>query len=64
MPAYAENIPLEGKQGDYFFVVLKPKFGEENKKYYIHMIKEVKDCNQLTKHYSDVILSYLIRTKH
>ena len=30
---------LEGKQGEYFFVVLKPKFGEDSKKYYIHMIK-------------------------
>ena len=28
------------------------------------MIKEVKNYNQLTKHYSDVILSHLIRTKH
>ena len=64
MPPYAESIPLEGKQGDYFFVVLKPKFGEDNKKYYIHMIKEITNYNQLTKHYSDVILSYLIRTKH
>ena len=39
MPPYAEGIPLEGKQGDYFFVVLKPKFNEDSKKYYIHMIK-------------------------
>ena len=64
MPPYAEGIPLEGKQGDYFFVVLKPKFGDDNKKYYIHMIKEVTNYNTLTKHHSDIILSQLIRTKH
>ena len=45
-------------------MVIKPKFGEDSKKYYIHMIKEVSNYNQLTKHYSDVILSHLIRTKH
>lgn len=28
MPPYAEGIHFEKKQGDYFFVVLKPKIGE------------------------------------
>jgi hypothetical protein len=64
MPPYAEGIRLEGKQGDYFFVVLKPKFSEENKKYYIHMIKEVTNFNQITKHQTDIVLSYLVRTNH
>lgn len=65
LPAYAEGIPFEGKQGEYFFVVIKPKFGDDSsKKYYIHMIKEVKNYNQITKHLSDVVLSYLIRTNH
>lgn len=39
MPPYAESIPFDGKQGDYFFVVLKPKIGEESRKFYVHMIK-------------------------
>lgn len=64
MPSYAEGIPLEGKQGDYFFVVLKPKFNEETKRYYIHMIKEVSNFNQITKHQSDIVLSHLIRKNH
>ena len=55
---------MEGKQGDYFFVVLKPKFSEDSKKYYIHMIKEVTNFNQITKHQTDIVLSYLVRTNH
>lgn len=41
MPSYAEGISFEERQGDYFFVVLKPKFSLEDnrKKFYIHMVK-------------------------
>jgi hypothetical protein len=40
LPPYAKGIPFEGKQGEYFFVVIKPKFSDDGtKKYYIHMIK-------------------------
>ena len=63
MPPFAENIPFEDKCGDYFFVVLKPRFADNEKKFYIQMIKEVDNYNQVTKHFSDVILSTLIRKK-
>ena len=62
MPSYAEKISFE--KNLYFFVVLKPKFNEDNRKFYIHMIKPVHDFNQITKHSSDVILSHLIRTQN
>jgi hypothetical protein len=61
LPPYADGIAFEGKQGEYFFVVIKPKFSEDARKYYIHMIKEVKNFNQISKHLSDVVLSTLIR---
>lgn len=53
----------EDKYGDYFFVVLKPKFSEGEKKYYIQMIREVTNYNMIAKHLSDVVLSSLIRKR-
>ena len=64
MPAFAEGIPFESKNGDYFFVVFKPKFSEGERKFYIQMIKEVTNHNMITKHFSDVILSSLIRKRN
>lgn len=63
LPSFAEGIPFEGKQGEYFFVVIKPKFSEE-RKYYVHMAKELRNFNQITKHHSDVVLSHLIRNSN
>lgn len=64
MPAFAEGITFEDKYGDYFFVVFKPKFSEGEKKFYIQMIKQVDNYNMVTKHFSDVILSSLIRKRN
>jgi hypothetical protein len=64
MPAFAEGTTYEDKYGTYFFVVFKPKFSEGEKKFYIQMIKEVDNYNMVTKHFSDVILSSLIRKKN
>jgi len=64
MPGFAEGTIYEDKYGDYFFVILKPKFSEGEKKYYIQMIREVTNHNTISKHFSDVILSSLIRKKN
>lgn len=64
MPAFAEGTTYEDKYGDYFFVVLKPKFSEGERKYYIQMIREVTNYNMIAKHLSDVILSSLIRKRN
>jgi len=45
-------------------VVLKPKFSEGERKYYIQMIREVTNYNMIAKHLSDVILSSLIRKRN
>ena len=63
MPAFAEGTTYEDKYGTHFFVVLKPKFSEGERKFYIQMIKEIDNFNTITKHKSDVILSCLIRKK-
>ena len=63
MPAFAEGTTYEDKYGTYFFVVLKPKFSEGERKFYIQMIKEIDNFNTISKHNSDVILSCLIRKK-
>lgn len=63
MPAFAEGTTYEDKYGTYFFVVLKPKFSEGERKFYIQMIKEIENFNTISKHSSDVILSSLIRKK-
>ena len=63
MPAFAEGTTYEEKYGTYFFVVLKPKFSEGERKFYIQMIKEIDNFNTISKHYSDIILSCLIRKK-
>jgi hypothetical protein len=49
--------------GQYFFVVLKPRFSEEGRKFNIVGIKVVTDYNTVTKHFTDVILSFLMRNK-
>lgn len=64
MPTFAEGTTYEDKYGDYFFVVFKPKFSEGEKKFYIQMIREVDNYNLITKHFSDVILSSLLRRKN
>ena len=65
MSSFAEHIDFESKLNQYFFVVLKPRFSEEGKKFIIVGIKEVEqNYNQISKHYCDVILSYLIRYKN
>ena len=64
MPAFAEQITFEEKSGEYFFVVFKPKFSEGERKFYIQMIKPVDNSNMITKHFSDVILSYLVRKRN
>ena len=64
MPAFAEGINFEEKYGEYFFVVFKPKFSDNEKKFYIQMIKQVDNYNMVTKHFSDVILSSLIRKRN
>lgn len=64
MPIFADGITFEDKYGEYFFVVLKPKFIENDRKYYIQMIREVENYDMVTKHFSDVILSTLIRKKN
>lgn len=64
MPSFAEGTVYEDKYGCYFFVVFKPKFSEGERKYYIQMIKEVDNYNTITKHFSDVILSALLRRKN
>jgi len=64
MPAFAEQITFEEKGGEYFFVVFKPKFSEGERKFYIQMIKSVDNHNMLTKHFSDVILSSLVRKRN
>ncbi len=63
MPAFAEGTMYEDRYGDYFFVVLKPKFSEGEKKYYIQMIREVTNYNMIAKHLSDVVLSSLVRKR-
>lgn len=64
MPAFAEGTIYEDKFGSYFFVVFKPKFSQGEKKFYIQMIKQIDNYNTITKHFSDVILSSLIRKKN
>lgn len=63
MPGFAEGINFADMYGEYFFVVFKPKFSEGEKKFYIQMIRKVENYNIITKHFSDVILSTLIRRK-
>ena len=64
MPAFAEGLSFEDKYGDYYFVVFKPKFSEGEKKFYIQMIREIDNFNTIAKHFSDVILSSLIRKRN
>jgi hypothetical protein len=45
-------------------VVLKPKFSEGERKFYIQMIREVTNYNHIAKHLSDVVLSSLIRKRN
>ena len=45
-------------------MVLKPKYSEGEKKYYIQMIREITNYNMIAKHLSDVILSSLVRKRN
>lgn len=64
MPAFAEGINFEANLNSYYFAVLKPRFADNEKKFYIQMIRPVANHNQISKHFSDVILSSLIRRKN
>ncbi len=44
-------------------MVFKPRFADGEKKFYIQMIKPVANYNIISKHFSDVILSTLIRRR-
>jgi hypothetical protein len=63
MPAFTEGISFETSLGSYYFVVFKPRFSDGEKKFYIQMIKPVTNYNTISKHFSDVILSNLIRRR-
>ena len=63
MPVFAEGMNFEGNCGNYFFVVFKPRFADGEKKFYIQMIKPVNNYNTVSKHFSDVILSSLVRKR-
>ncbi len=63
MPAFTEGINFETTLNSYYFVVFKPRFSDGEKKFYIQMIKPVTNFNTISKHFSDVILSNLIRRR-
>ena len=63
MPAFAEGINFEANLNNYYFVVFKPRFADGEKKFYIQMIKPVTNYNVISKHFSDVILSTLVRRR-
>lgn len=64
MPAFADGINFETSLNSYYFVVFKPRFADNEKKFYIQMIKPVTNYNIISKHFSDVILSTLIRRRN
>lgn len=55
---------LNNQTGKYFFVVCTAKLKKESSEwiYFLDNIREITNHNEVTKHLSDVILSYLERT--